>query len=100
MRKGENLRSPLGSPERGAVAARSAVTEGLVPALVRRNHVARQTTHPIVGEGFHARPALVYGRRRFARPKWCAGCARGIAYVGRWTRGGRTVDNAGAVGQA
>ena len=36
MRKGENLRcSPLGSPERGAVAARSGVTEGLRPTSVR-----------------------------------------------------------------
>ena len=30
-----NLLPPLGSPERGAVAARRAVTEGLVPAWVR-----------------------------------------------------------------
>ena len=30
MRKGESLRPPLGSPERGAVAAPCAVTEGLV----------------------------------------------------------------------
>ena len=30
MRKGEHLRPPLGSPERGAVAALCAVTEGLV----------------------------------------------------------------------
>ena len=61
-----NLRPPLGSPERGAVAARRAVTEGLVPALVRRNHVIRQP-HPTVGAGFHARPAWVDGRRGFAR---------------------------------
>ena len=100
MRKGNHLRPSLGSPERGAVAALCAVTEGLVPTLVRRNHVARQPTHPIVGEGFHARPALVYGRRRFARPKWCAGCARGISYVGLWTQSGCTVDDAGAVGRA
>ena len=32
--------------------------------------------------------------------KWCAGCARGIAYVGQRTRGWRAVGNAGAVGQA
>ena len=61
-----SLRPPLGSPERGAVAARSGVTEGLVPALVRRNHVIRQP-HPTVGAGFHARPAWVDGRRGFAR---------------------------------
>ena len=58
-----NLRPPLGSPERGAVAALCAVTEGLVPAWVQCNNVARQP-HPTVGAGFHARPALVKGRRR------------------------------------
>ena len=40
---------------------------------------------PTVGAGFHARPASVNGRRRRARMKRCAGCARGIEYVGRWT---------------
>ena len=44
MRKGEHLRPPLGSPERGAVAALCAVTEGLRPAWVRRNNVIRQPT--------------------------------------------------------
>ena len=39
-----SLRPPLGSPERGAVAALCAVTEGLVPASVRRNNVASQPT--------------------------------------------------------
>ena len=58
---------PLGSPERGAVTALRAVTEGLIPALVRRNHVARKPTQPTVGAGFHARPAWVYGQRRHAR---------------------------------
>ena len=37
-----NLRPPLGSPERGAVAAQRAVTEGLRAALVRRTNVAGQ----------------------------------------------------------
>ena len=32
--------------------------------------------------------------------KWCAGCARDIAYAGRWTQGGRTVGNANAIGRA
>ena len=35
-----------------------------------------------------------------ARTKWCAGCARDIAFVGWRTRDGRTVGDAGAVGQA
>ena len=79
-----NLRPPLGSPERGAVAALCAVTEGLVPAWVQCNNVARQP-HPTVGAGFHARPALVKGRRGCARMKWCAGGAREIEYVWRRT---------------
>ena len=33
------------------------------------------TSQPTVGEGFHALPAWDEGRRRFARMKWCAGCA-------------------------
>ena len=32
--------------------------------------------------------------------KWCAGCARGIGCVGRWTRGGCTVSDLGAAGHA
>ncbi len=44
MRKGENLLPRLGSPERGAVAALCAVTEGLVPAWVRRTDVTRHPT--------------------------------------------------------
>ena len=92
---------PLGSPERGAVAAPCAVTEGLVPAWVQCNNVARQPTQPHpVGAGFHARPASVKGRRGCARMKWCAGGAREIAYVGRWVQGGRAVGEAGATGQA
>ena len=60
-----NVRPPLGSPERGAVAARRAVTEGLVPAWVQCNNVARQPTQPHpVWAGFHARPASVNGQRR------------------------------------
>ena len=55
---------------------------------------------PTVGAGFHARPAWVNGRRGFARVKWCAGGARGIAYAGRRTQGGRTVSNAVAIGHA
>ena len=37
-----NLLPPLGSPERGAVAARSGVTEGLVQGRVRCSHAIRQ----------------------------------------------------------
>ena len=57
-----NLCPPLGSPERGAVTAQRAVTEGLRPASVRCNNVASQPTQPTVGAGFHARPASVYGQ--------------------------------------
>ena len=42
----------------------------------------RMPSPPAVGEGFHARPARVDGKRGCARKKWCAGCARGIGYVG------------------
>ena len=86
-----DFRPPLGSPERGAVAARSAVTEGLRAALVRRTTVAgqpdtgrawkpaptrrgevcaRNTTSPVDrrragGEaGWLVEPALSIGRRR------------------------------------
>ena len=90
-----NLRPPLGSPERGAVAARRAVTEGLRPAWIYP-----PASPPVVGEGFHALPAWEDGLPRIAYNKWCAGCAREIAYVGRWTRGRRTVGDVGAVGHA
>ena len=73
-----NLRPPLGSPERGAVTAQRAVTEGLRPALVRCNNVASQPTQPTVGAGLHALPASVDGQPRLDRTKWCAGCAREI----------------------
>ena len=43
---------------------------------------------PTVGAGFHARPALVDGQRGCARMNWCAGCARWIGYVERWTDAG------------
>ena len=53
-----------------------------------RSHTAafaRIPSYYTVGAGFHARPALVKGRRGCARMKWCAGGAREIAYVGMWT---------------
>ncbi len=53
-----------------------------------------------VGEGFHALPAWDDGLPRCARIKWCAGGAREISFVGRWTRGGCDAGNAGAIGQA
>ena len=96
-----NLLPRLGSPERGAVAALCAVTEGLAQrgCGAITSFVDRRT--PLtVGAGFHARPALVDGQRRFARLKWCAGCARGIEYAGRRTKGGSTVGEADAVGHA
>ena len=53
--------------------------------MVRRNHVASQPTHPTVGAGFHARPALVNRKLGCARKKRCAGCARGIGCAGQYT---------------
>ena len=71
---------PLGSPERGAVTALCAVTEGLRATWVRSGYLP---THP-VGEGFHALPAWDEGLRGCARKKWCAGCARApLARQGR-----------------
>ena len=63
-----NLIPPLGSPERGAVAARSAATEGLVQRWcgVITSPVNPRNPHT-VGAGFHARPASVYGLHRLAR---------------------------------
>ena len=68
---------PLGSPGRGAVAARSAVTEGLVPTLVRRNHVIRQ---PAPGgrrrRAPHgerpAQPSLIYNPSAANRGRRCS----------------------------
>ena len=50
-----NLHPPLGSPERGAVAARSAVTEGLRPTSVRRTNVAGQ---PGAGRAWKPAPTV------------------------------------------
>ena len=76
-----SLRPPLGSPERGAVAALCAVTEGLVQ---RRCGVVMLPVNLRIPRraGFHARPAWDEGPPRFARTKWCAGGAREIEYVG------------------
>ena len=60
--KGNNLLPPLGSPERGAVAALCAVTEGLAQrgCGAITSFVDRRT--PLtVGAGFHARLASVDG---------------------------------------
>ena len=65
-----------------------------------RRRLHAPTSPLTVGAGFHARPAWDEGQRDCARKKWCAGCARGISYVGRWTRGGRTVGGVGALGHA
>ena len=60
----------------------------------------RKRSQSTVGEGFHALPAWNEGQRRFARLKWCAGCARGICI--RWAvdGGGRAVGDTGATRQA
>ena len=50
-----------------------------------------------------ARRRLRHSTRRMRFPhasKWCAGCARGIAYVGQRTQGGRTEGDAVKIGQA
>ena len=177
----ETFSHPLGSPERGAVAPRSGVTEGLRPTWVRGGDVIRRpaqgasrtppptagTKHALrrerqrmqlphasqkvrglcpryyirwtvevtvrtvgnvgaIGHAGHPRqrcpgnPATAAHRGRCAlravakRPlrhmtqcmrfprayQWCAGCARGIAYVGLWARGRRTVENVGRIGHA
>ena len=66
----------------------------------RRRFRAETFPTRLVGEGFHALPAWDDWKRRCARIKWCAGCARDIAYVGRWTRGWRDVVVAGTIGRA
>ena len=64
MRKGNRLRPPLGSPERGAVAALCAVTEGLVQGG------CGEITSPVnrrragVSVGWRAEPAPSVVRRR------------------------------------
>ena len=73
----------LGSPARGAVAARSGVTEGLCITWVRRNNITSQPTQPPTVGAYLPRPPGV-GERTTSdtRTKWCAGCARGIGCVG------------------
>ena len=86
MRKGGNLRPPLGSPERGAVAARSAVTEG----LGRRGCDAITSSVNPRRAGVEARPYGVWGR-----------CQRVTDVVRRPTaggRGGRLARGTGVVG--
>ena len=54
--------TPLGSPERGAVTAQRAVTEGLVQGgCGETTSSAASAPTPTVGAGFHARPAWVKG---------------------------------------
>ena len=60
-----SLLPPLGSPERGAAAAHSDVTEGLGRRGCGEITLSVNPRNPpTVGAGFHARPALVDGRRR------------------------------------
>ena len=62
-------------------------------------HGASRTPPPTVG----ARHTLRHmaRRMRFLRAsQWCAGCARGIGCVGRWTRGRRTVCLVVKIGRA
>ena len=60
-----NLILPLGSPERGAAAAHSDVTEGFGQGgcgVITLSVNPRNP--PTVGAGFHARPAWDEGKRR------------------------------------
>ena len=64
MRKGNRLRPPLGSPERGAVTAQSAVTEGLVQ---RRYDAITLSVNPRrsgMSVGRRAKPVPSVDRRR------------------------------------
>ena len=101
-----NLCPPLGSPERGAVAARSGVTEGLVqrgcdaislPVILRKGRRGRRPLRWVRDERCGIRRD---GCGSLTPHQWCAGCARGIGCVGRWTRGWRAVENAGVIGHA
>ena len=57
-----NLHPSIGSPERGAVTAQRAVTEGLVQGgCGETTSSAASAPTPYVGAGFHARPAWVKG---------------------------------------
>ena len=78
-----NLLPPLGSPERGAVTARSGVTEGLVPALVRRTSVASQ---PAPG-GRGSPPLRRVGRWvREIQRRPSTGVRRAWRWVGAWNQ--------------
>ena len=74
-----NLCPPLGSPERGAVAAPCAVTEGLVRRRCGRTNVIRQprpggrgSPPPLRGVGRWARGTGAVGRPTAAHPGRCA----------------------------
>ena len=69
------------------------------PPRQSRKHGASRTPPPTGGcvtmlAGCDARGALPHTYQ------WCAGCAREISFVGRWTRGWRAVGDVGKIGQA
>ena len=79
-----NLHPPLGSPERGAVAARSGVTEGLVqrgcdaislPVILRKGRRGRRPLRWVRNERCGIRRD---GCGSLTPHQWCAGCAREI----------------------
>ncbi len=64
MRKGNRLRPPLGSPERGAVAALCAVTEGLVQRWCGEITLSVNPRRAGVSAGWRVKPAPSVDRRR------------------------------------
>ena len=86
-------------------------TEGDVGKIgqAKRMRLTRPGNHPTEGASRTPPPTvgaihtLRHKTRRVRLPhasKWCAGCAREIAYAGLWTRDGRTGGDADAIGQA
>ena len=91
----------LGSPERGAVAARSAVTEGLVQGGCGVITLPVNLRNPLTVGAYLPRPPGV-GRwtTSDARVKWCAGCDARDRICVEADVTVRTVRNAIAIGHA
>ena len=91
----------LGSPERGAVAARSAVTEGLVQRWCGETTLPVNLRNPFTVGAYLPRPPGV-GRwtTSDARVKWCAGCDARDRICVEADVTVRTVGNTVAIGHA
>ena len=91
----------LGSPERGAVAARSAVTEGLVQGGCGVITLPVNLRNPLTVGAYLPRPPGV-GRwtTSDARVKWCAGCDARDRICVEADVTVRTVGNTVAIGHA